>query len=240
MVFWNQNDCIPECIIENGMHFINTPYQAGTLDQTDKETLVINSSAFDCVTYVEYILALSLYHCKKEQSFEGYLKALRYRNGEIDGYGSRIHYTSEWINNGVSNGFFKDITADLGGKPTKKTINYITTHRHKYPKLKSGIDIKKITDTELILSNQVHYRIEKQNVDTMLEKLQSGDIIAIETDILGLDISHVGFVMREGNTVKFLHASESKNKVVVSEISLSSYLQSHRHQTAIRVLRAIN
>ena len=65
MVFWNQNDCIQRCIIENGMHFINTPYQASTLDQTDKETLVINSSAFDCVTYVEYILALSLYHCKK-------------------------------------------------------------------------------------------------------------------------------------------------------------------------------
>ena len=67
-----------------------------SLDRDGEEELVIRTDAVDCLTFVEYTLAQAL-----GSSFTENLQKIRYRDGIIDGYPSRLHYTSDWAS-GVS------------------------------------------------------------------------------------------------------------------------------------------
>ncbi|MEZ4911135.1 MAG: DUF1460 domain-containing protein [Saprospiraceae bacterium] len=227
------------CIEENSRYFLGTPYESRTLDQNDTESLVCINSAFDCVTFVEYVLALSLYTCEGILPFEGYLRQLRYRNGVIDGYGSRLHYTSEWINQGIALGYFSEITQNLGGKSIKKQINFMTKNIHLYPSISRDGCMKDIQRVEENLSIDSYFQVSKNEVKNIEKNLQTGDIIAITTKIDGLDISHLGFIIKDGTAVHLLHASETLHKITISDVPLSKYLHRNPKQEGIRVLRII-
>ena len=105
-----------ETVLSNGLKYVGTPYVAHTLDVDGPEELILNCDEVDCTTFVEYVLAESL--CPKldngdisEGVFADKLQQIRYRNGQIDGYTSRLHYITEWVNNAVQKGFLKDVTA---------------------------------------------------------------------------------------------------------------------------------
>ena len=48
-------------MLKYGLSFLKTPYVAHTLEVNDEEKLVVNFDEVDCTTFVEYVLALSLY-----------------------------------------------------------------------------------------------------------------------------------------------------------------------------------
>lgn len=52
-------DTLPvgEVIVQVGKWFVGTSYTPGTLEQPGPESLVVNLRTFDCVTYVENMLA---------------------------------------------------------------------------------------------------------------------------------------------------------------------------------------
>ena len=82
-----------DLIVEIGRFFINTPTKGNRLNRPDKEKLIVNLSAFDCTTFVETVLALTkcaaagkLSHYELRRS----LKLIRYRQGKIDDYFSRL------------------------------------------------------------------------------------------------------------------------------------------------------
>ena len=60
----NQNNIsklpINERVTAIGRYFIETPYVGGTLDINEQEQLVVNLREFDCVTFVDNVLALAL------------------------------------------------------------------------------------------------------------------------------------------------------------------------------------
>ncbi len=71
-----------------------------SLEKDGDEQLVINLTGLDCTTFLENSLALARCIKKGTTSFEDYLEELqfiRYRDGVIDGYTSRLHYFSDWI-----------------------------------------------------------------------------------------------------------------------------------------------
>ena len=68
--------------------------------------------AFDCVTFIEEVLALSFAGDPLSASL--YRNALRYEDGVPD-YNRRHHFMmAQWIPANVEAGFFRDITASLG------------------------------------------------------------------------------------------------------------------------------
>ena len=95
-------------VLSNGLGFVDTPYKAGTLEVDDTEDLIINCDEVDCTTFVEYALAMALCPQQGDEMQEGdfarNLQRIRYRDGKIDGYTSRLHYISDWINNAVRQG----------------------------------------------------------------------------------------------------------------------------------------
>ncbi len=71
-----------------GMRFLQTPYVAGTLDEPEKETLIVDLTGFDCVLYVEAVLALARGIAVEDYAYETFVVHIqdqRYRDGALNG-----------------------------------------------------------------------------------------------------------------------------------------------------------
>ncbi len=228
-------------IVAVGKTFMGTPYVAKTLEIGDTETLVINLQGLDCTTYVENVLAFSLMLEKRESSFDDFTKRLeniRYKDGELEGYASRLHYFSEWIANNEKKGLLKDITSEIGGTEITKDINFMSTHRELYPFLSNDKNFEKIQASENYLNDQAICILPQDQVADNEYLIQTGDIIALTTSIDGLDITHTGFATREKDgRIHLLHASTGSMEVEVSELPLADYLKKIKSNTGIMVAR---
>ncbi len=229
-----------QTLVAVGKTFLGTPYVAKTLEIGETETLVINLHGLDCTTFVENVLAFGLMLQNEETQFEDYaenLETIRYKNGNLDGYASRLHYFSEWIANNEKKGLLKDITSEIGGKEITKKINFMSSHRDLYPFLKDDANYEKIQVSENYLNNQSICILPQDQIETNEHLIQSGDIIALTTSINGLDITHTGIVSREKDgRIHLLHASSS-GEVKVSELPLVDYLKKVKKNTGIMVAR---
>lgn len=225
-----------------GKTFMGTPYVAKTLEIGDIETLVVNLRGLDCTTYVENVLAFSLILEKGESSFEDFTKRLekiRYKDGELEGYASRLHYFSEWIANNEKKGLLKDITGEIGGTEITKEINFMSTHRDLYPFLSDDENFEKIQASEKGLNDQAICILPQDQIVANEQLIHTGDIIALTTSIDGLDITHTGIATREKDgRIHLLHASTGSMEVEVSELPLVDYLKKIKNNTGIMVARS--
>ena len=221
--------------------FIGTPYQGGTLDSDSVESVVVRFDSLDCTTFVESVSALTLCANSGKNKFSDYLKALeniRYRDGICNGYISRLHYFSEWIMNNQEMGIIKEIAPDGFVITEYRTINFMSHNADKYAGITNDSSLSKIKATESTLSSLPFTYIPKDKVAYLTPNIVSeGDIIAIVTDIEGLDFSHVGFATFIDGEIHLLHASSGKKEVIIDPLSLTDYLAKFKHHVGIKILR---
>ncbi|MDP4200155.1 MAG: DUF1460 domain-containing protein [Bacteroidota bacterium] len=237
---------IGERVAAVGKLFLGTPYVAGTLDTIpNSEKLIVNLHGFDCVTFYETSLALARsLDLPPSDGFFRQLTLLRYRNGGLNGYASRLHYTTDYFFNGEQKNVLFNITRNIGGDLVHKdtrTINFMTQHRSFYKQLASDSTFAEIQSIEAsIHSIGGYYYIPKEDVAKIESKIRSGDILGITTNIPGLDCSHTGIAVRmPDGRIHFMHASSLKGKVIVSDEPLAEYLTHSSHQTGIIVARPL-
>ncbi|SIQ07952.1 N-acetylmuramoyl-L-alanine amidase-like domain-containing protein [Maribacter ulvicola] len=230
-------------MVSVGKTFMKTPYVAKTLEIGDTETLVVNLQGLDCTTFVENVLAFSLLLRQQEMSFDAYLKNLeiiRYKDGALEGYASRLHYFSEWIANNAEKGLLKDITAEIGGAEITKDIDFMSTHRDLYPFLADDSNFSKIKASENYLNNQAICVLAQDEIAKNEHLIKSGDIIALATSINGLDVTHTGIATREKDgRIHLLHASTGSMQVEVSKKPLAEYLKGIKSNIGIMVARPL-
>ena len=230
-------------LVAIGKTFMGTPYVAKTLEIGETESLVINLQGLDCTTYVENVLAFGLMLRKGQSEFKDFtknLETIRYNNGKLDGYASRLHYFSEWIANNEKKGLLQDITGEIGGVEITKPIDFMSTHRELYPFLKDDANFKKIKASENYLNNKSICVLPQAAIETNEHLIQTGDIIALATSINGLDVTHTGIATREKDgRIHLLHASTGSMKVEVSILPLADYLKNIKKNTGIMVARPI-
>lgn len=233
---------VGETMVYVGKSFLGTPYVAKTLEVGATETLVINLQGLDCTTFVENVLALSLMLQKEEKAFTDFttnLETIRYIDGKMDGYASRLHYFSEWIANNAKKGLIKDITGELGGKEITKEINFMSTHRDLYPFLADAINFQKIKASEKFLNSRAICVLAQDQLAKSEALIEPGDIIALATSINGLDVTHTGLALKMANgRVHLLHASTT-GEVTISKEPLVDYLKKIKHNTGIMVARPL-
>ena len=231
-------------LTEIAKSFIGTEYGAHTIENYDAEKLKINFRQLDCYTFVETSLAIARVIKKKANpTFNDCLneiRNIRYRNGKIENYASRLHYFTDWIYDLQKRGIIRDITLEIGGVPYDKEINFMSGHVLAYPQLNEDSALAdSIREIEKNISARKYFYIPQDKIAEVESKINSGDIIAITTDINGLDISHVGIAVRKDNRIHLLHAPNIGFKVQISELPLADYIKSHKRQTGIMVVRAI-
>jgi len=238
------NEPMNSILAKVGESLLNTPYVAHTLESADaKEKLTINLRELDCVTFVESAFAISLCIKQKTTEFEDFatqIEKIRYRNGEIKDYTSRLHYATEWLLDNQKKQLIKDITVDLGGAMDTRKINFMSTHTDAYQAFKADTSlISKIEKIENALSLYQRMYVPKENVAKIEKSIESGDILMLTTSVEGLDVSHFGMALRTSNGLHLLHASPNKG-VIVSENTLSEYLKGIKSNTGIIVCRPVD
>jgi hypothetical protein len=207
------------------LHFakqmLGVPYVAGTLDGNEEEQLVVRTDALDCTTFVETVLAFCIADKRGERDFEGFKKALtdvRYRDGILNGYTSRLHYFSDWIRNNEQMGFVKECTSETAcAQPKELWLDFMTTHVDSYlPMKKDASLVKEMAAQEKNWQGTVVSYIPKEKLDLSSDelKIKDGDVLALVTNIKGLDIVHVGFAFWREGKLHLLHASSSAKKVI--------------------------
>jgi len=226
--------------------FIGANYREGLLDQGETEKLFVSLTKFDCVLFVETVLAFSKNLIAPNPSYTNFIQnveEVRYVNGKLDGYCSRLHYFSEWIRDNQSRNIVRDITADLGGIPIQKTLNFMSSNWQKYPRLKnSEANYQCILAMEKKLAAEMRSQplqyIPTNQIRSIYPSLKAGDIIAIVTDIKGLDTTHTGLVYPIAKGTGFIHASPSGKVKIAND--LQRYVERVDQAIGIMVARPVS
>jgi hypothetical protein len=224
-------------------YFLGAPYVAHTLELPGPERLVVNLKELDCVTLIENALALATV-AARQGSFTDFLReleTLRYRSGSLDGYTSRLHYFSDWLQDAERKGLVRDVTRELGGVADERRIHFMTSNRDAYRQLRQDpalVDSMRRIEEEL--TRQSRHWIPQERIAAAAAGIQEGDIIGITTGIDGLDISHTGLATWVDGRLHLLHAPDVGQPVEISRRPLAEHLRANRLQTGIVVARAID
>lgn len=233
---------IGNIIVALGRRFVGEPYVPGTLEVPGPEQLVVNLRVFDCVTYVESMLVLArMVRAGRSDmdAFRAELARLRYRNGVIDGYPSRLHYFSEWFADAERKGFVQDITRELGGVPIDEPINFMTSNAEAYPQLEDSANLEAMRDIERRLSAETRYFIPQDRIAQVAPMIRNGDIIAATSSIHGLDVAHTGIAIWIDGRLHLMHAPLVGKDVEISERPLAERILSIQGQDGIMVARPL-
>ncbi len=228
-------------VIEVAKMFMQTVYVGGTLDGNEKEQLVVNFRELDCTTYLENVVALAKAlstDSVQTDDFLNELEKLRYRNGKLTDYSSRLHYFSDWIFENQQKGILENVSQKVGGEKYDKVINFMSTHVKSYAALKADSTlVDEIQKTEAAMNQREMFFIPEDKIQSLEKEIRNGDLIAITTKIKGLDVSHTGIAIHVNDRLHLMHASSKQKKVVISDIPLADMLLNNKLQSGIMVAR---
>lgn len=216
-----------QLLLKVAKSFIGTEYVGGTLEKSP-ERLVINMDKTDCILFVEMCVALTRTLKSSDTSYENFcdnVRELRYRGGRISGYGSRIHYTSEWIYQAERRGVMTEYTSRYG-TPFNQKFSFMTSHEDKYPLMKADPKARRdiVAAQAFLESRNPYYLIDNKSLCENSSYVNDGDIIAFMSGTAGLDIAHVAIACRtKDGRLGFIHASSVRKKVVLDNKSLQEY-----------------
>lgn len=222
--------------------FLGLPYVAHTLEN-DVEMLTVNVEELDCTTFVETVIAMAYTVGECRTSWRDYLQNLeriRYRDGKLNGYASRLHYISDWIINNSHRGNFSEVTDEFPNVSfTVKTIDFMTSHRSSYKALADSCEYERMKNYEIGYRNHRFPYIKTSSLrdKNTRRQLKDGDIIALTTRTNGLDVSHMGLIAIVNGEPHLMHASMKAMKVIIDPLPLYNYLNKSKSLTGIRVIR---
>lgn len=206
--------------------YLGLPYLVDPLGEAqgyDQDPLY-RFDGFDCLTYVETVLALAM--ASSEQEFQSLINKIRYKNAQVD-FITRNHFTSvDWIKYNRQKGLISDETRRLF--PYQFKVSKTRIERAAWFKKVHNMDVD--TRTSLSLLAYLPLDTAIQNPE-MLSNIPTGSIITIvrpnwnvkESLGTNLDISHLGFAIWKNEILYFRHASSSAK--VVTEEPLLDYLR---------------
>lgn len=201
--------------------FVETPYKKSTLigDRDTPEIFVINLEGVDCFTFLDYIEAMRI--SKNFTAFKDNLKKIRYQSGDI-AFEKRNHFFSDWCDSNAN--LVDDVTVDVGKRKSRfgdKILNKNDDGTFFLP----GVPCKR---------RRVAY-IPNESIDEKTSaQLKTGDYVGIYSENPGLDVTHVGIIIRDGKYFLFRHASSSSDKRKVIDESFKGYI---KNKPGIIILR---
>ena len=222
-----------------------TPYEAATLEGDGEEQLVVNLRAFDCTTFVETVMALVLTARSGSllwDDFVYHLTLLRYREGRISGYASRNHYFSQWVENGAGLGLMSELSESPLFRSRPLRLSFMSRHPNSYSALKGQPEAQRqIREREqAVLADSVFFLPKASLLQgrEALSFIRDGDVLALVSDVDGLDVSHMGLAeWGSDGRLHLLHASSRAGRVMHDSVPLADYMKGQSRQAGVRVVR---
>jgi hypothetical protein len=230
---------------------LGSPYRANTLEQylavpgasPRNEPLTSYLTGFDCVTLVESSLAIARSAAIPRagwSTFTNELERMRYRGGVRAGYVSRLHYFSEWIADNARRGLLRELGPEMGAVDDARPLRFMTTHRSAYRALADDDVYREIGAMERRVDASPRHLVPTARIPSVLDRIETGDVLAFATSIEGLDCTHTGFAYRDpAGVMRVLHAPLSNGEVQVSRGTLPEYVAALRNGTGILIARPL-
>ena len=170
-------------------------------------------NAFDCVTYIESILALARSGTYDE--FAKWLRKIRYERGRV-AWNRRNHYITGWIRSNTREGIVRPVPLPAGSVVVRERV--LT--------LLPGLPARKV---------QVK-AVPKVSLHRLEGSVRTGDLIFFASTRKNLDVFHGGIVIRNGERLRLRHAVRSRGSVV--EQDLNEFLRANR-MTGVILIRPL-
>lgn len=186
-----------EKICQISKYFLGLPYKKNSLIGSieTEEILTVDFEGVDCMTFIEYVEAIRV--SENINDFIENLKKVRYFNGKVD-FKKRRHFFTDW--NSLENvEIFTEKLGESFCKHVEKVLNKKNENEHWI----EGLPIKKRTIIYIPTSSFLD----------IVKKLDSVYYCGFYTSMQGLDVKHVGILIKEKNLI-LRHASSIKGKVV--------------------------
>jgi len=167
------------------------------------------------------------------------LERIRYRDGALNGYASRLHYFSEWIADNERRGTLREITTELSGVPTDEPIDFMTRNASSYPKLADPANLEAVGAVERLLNSRPRYFIPQDRIAAAVSGVRNGDVIAATSSVWGLDVAHTGIAIWVEGRLHLMHAPLVGRSVEISELPLSDRILGINGQDGIMVARPL-
>lgn len=190
---------------------LGTPYKESSLigDNDTPEVFVIDLSGVDCFTYLEYVEAMRISRSFFE--FRTNLQKVRYKAGKIS-FWARNHFFTDWSEYNAER--INEVTETIGINRTVRSEKMLN-RKHDGTYFLDGIQP---------LLRSIRY-LPSESVDgEICSLLKTGDYLGIYARSPGLDVSHVGVLIKGHNTVKFRHASSQEQQRTVVDEDFRSYI----------------
>lgn len=244
-------DTLPlgEAIGRLALSFVGATYTPATLELPGPERLIVNLREFDCVTFVENVLALAWFARHDgvgaladpeaaKARYERYLVGLRYRGGVIDGYPSRLHYFSEWLADNARRGNLR--LATPGSWTDPEPIRFMSTHPQSYRQLADQAVLAAIrAHEERLNAAGPRAYVPEGQIAAVAGAIATGDVIAATSTLPGLDVAHTGFAVWRDGRLFLVHAPLVGKVVEVSERPLADRILAIGTQDGIIVGRPL-
>jgi hypothetical protein len=184
--------------------FLDCPYVTNSLvgNVEVPERLTIKLDGFDCVTYMETVLALAL--SEAAEQFTEKLIRMRYKNGAVE-WQERNHYMVDWWRNNERQGLLRNLTRGAEAVEKKRELNLI-----------KGLPAEHIS-----------FRVFPKKKIAHIEKLiKTGDFVCFATTKKNLDVFHTGILLRRDGKILLRHASRTAKKVI--DQNLRDFIKNNR------------
>jgi cell wall-associated NlpC family hydrolase len=188
--------------------FLGRPYVTnpliGSVDTPETFIAGIDGirGGFDCVTYVETVIARS--YARNTKDYASFLRRIRYESGRVD-WKRRNHYMTNWIRNNAHAGLVQPLNFGTASITKQRQLDMVP-----------GLPPQK----------QRFSCVPKRGLGKIAASVRSGDLIFFASTRSHLDVYHCGIVIRDGERFLMRHASRSQGGVV--EQDLSSFLKANR------------
>ena len=192
-------------------YFLGVPYKSHTLvgNKNTTEKLVVNLEGMDCFTYLDYVH--SLVGSKDYEDFIDKLKLTRYKGGVVS-FETRNHFFYDWSLNVF---LIDDVTKELFPKRATTVIKKLNK------KSDGSLFLERIPVREV----EISYIKPSFLTNNYLDKLAHRDYIGIYSEQEGLDVSHVGILIRKNGKLYFRQASNRSGIDSVVDIDFVKYIK---------------
>jgi cell wall-associated NlpC family hydrolase len=184
--------------------FLRHPYRANALigSASTPEVFTASLDGFDCVTYLETVLALS--RASKVEDFVDWLRRIRYAKGRVE-WRRRNHYMTGWIRNNTRDGIVRRVRTSAPAIVKERKLDVLP-----------GLPPVRVRFA----------CVPKGSAPRLVRRLQTGDLVFFASTRKHLDVFHCGILVRTGDTVRLRHASRSRGAVV--EQDLTEFMRNNR------------
>jgi cell wall-associated NlpC family hydrolase len=192
--------------------FLGQPYKSNPLIGSVETPEVFTAAldGFDCVTYIETVLALA--RAANVDDFVGWLRQIRYEQGRVH-WKQRNHYMTLWIRNNIREGIISLVSIPaLPLLSRERILNVVPGLAGRRTSVKC---------------------VPKREMARLAAHLRTGDLMFFVSTRKNLDVFHAGIIVRDGAHIHMRHASRSQGTVV--EQDLNEFLKASRMAGVIAV-----